>query len=172
MFFLALLAWLCLAYAFMSLVEYLLHRWPMHSRAFARRFPWLRDEFYRHAVLHHGHYYNQKFERCADPAARYISVDLSPLFNVIGLSWVWLPLFYFAPLGGTVLACFIMTHAVLWTFIHREMHEPAGRWFCLTDLFRYWRNYHKVHHDHPNKNYNVVCPGADWLFGSYRRPVT
>jgi hypothetical protein len=62
-------------------------------------------------------------------------------------------------------------HGWAWGPIHREMHFPEGRWFSGLRLFRFWRSYHKTHHDHPGRNFNVLCPGADWLFGTYKSPT-
>lgn len=158
------------AYAFMSVVEYFLHRYPMHSRAFARRFPLLGKELERHALLHHARYYNERFTHCEDPAAKYISVDLNPFYMVLGLAPVWIPLCLWNMTVGLTFAAFFALHGLVWTTIHREMHEPVGTWFSKTKLFRYYREYHRIHHDHPCYNFNVVCPGMDYLMYTYWKP--
>ena len=166
--------WLMFSYVLMSLIEYVLHRWPMHSRRFARLVWWLpllKDEVYRHAYLHHSVYFPAKhFVGCDDPASRYISVSISPFFNVIGLLPLWGSLCFVSPLGGLVFASFAALHAVLWTMIHREMHEPKARWFANLRIYKFWRRYHETHHRRPNFNFNVVCPLMDHLFGTYLGP--
>lgn len=163
--------WLILSYVGMSFIEYVLHRWPMHSTGFARRFPFLKDERDRHAWLHHGVYYPpHRFIGCPDPAGRYISVDLSPFFNLLGLAPLWGPVAWLHPAAGLTFAAFAFAHAVCWTLIHREMHEPKDRWFGRTRLFRLWRDYHETHHQRPSHNFNVVCPLFDHIFGTYLPP--
>ena len=169
-----LFSWVAFSYVMMSFIEYVLHRWPMHSRAFARRVWWLpllKDEVYRHAYLHHSVYFPRRhFDDCNDPASRYISISLSPFFNLLGLSPIWIGLYFVSPLGAAIFAGFAALHAVLWTAIHREMHEPANRWFACLRIYRFWRTYHETHHRRPNFNFNVVCPLMDHVFGTYIRP--
>ncbi len=155
----------------MSAVEYALHRWPMHSARLSKFVPALRRTFEQHAVLHHGRYYRQSFSSDPDPAARHLNIDLHPGFSLFGLSPVWVPLFLVHPAAGLAMAAVITLHAWTWTAIHREMHDPAGRWFANTRVYRYLRDYHERHHAHPGSNFNVVLPGVDWLFGTYRGPT-
>lgn len=167
---LSFLFWLVVSLVFMSFVEYVAHRWPMHSRRLYRKYPIFRGPFERHAILHHGRYF-KVFDREDDPAARYISMWLNPIEHLIGLSPVWLSLFWFvSPVAGLTLAAVIAIHAIVWSMVHFEMHEPKHGWLSRTWYFRYLRQYHKTHHDHPGTNFNAALPGMDWLFGTYRRP--
>jgi hypothetical protein len=164
----SLVGWLIFSYVFMSLAEYALHRWPMHSKAFATRFRPAWPAFERHARLHHGRFYRE-FAHDPDPVAKYVNIDLDPGFSLLASAPVW-GLLYVAgcTTGAAVFAGFVVAHALVWSAVHREMHEPEGRWFSGTRLYRFWRSYHKTHHDHPSANFNVVLPGADHLFGTYR----
>jgi hypothetical protein len=169
---LEILAWVLFAYVVGSLLEYVLHRWPMHSARFARRFPWLEDEHKRHAVLHHAVFYpGKRFRFCPDPAGRFISTDLSPFFNLILLSPLWAPLYFISHLGCAVFVVCAALHGVVWTLIHREMHEPRQRWFARTRLYKFWHDYHETHHKRQTYNFNVVLPGADHVFGTYLPPA-
>ncbi len=151
----------------MSLIEYIAHRWFMHSKRVGA-LPGLYGIFDRHTHLHHKRFY-RNFEYDADPAAKYINLDIPPSFVLVGLSPIWLPLAMLVSVPvGLVFAGVFVGHAVLWTIIHTEMHEPNGRWFARCKLYQYLRDYHKTHHDHPNKNFNVVFPFMDRFFGTYR----
>lgn len=161
---LEILCWLLASYVFMSFAEYVAHRWVMH-----KRLRWLPGVFEAHTVMHHGRFY-QNFEYDRDPAAKYINVDMDPGRNLLLGMPVWLPLLMLSAVGGATLVCVIFLHAIVWTAIHREMHEPAQRWFAWLWAYRFFRDYHLTHHEHPSANYNVVCPLADFVFRTYRRP--
>src|SRR6202011_310396 len=45
--------------------------------------------------------------------------------------------------------------------IHFYIHAPKGYWFQRTRLFRFYCEYHRVHHHKARLNYNVVLPIAD-----------
>ncbi len=153
----------------MSFLEYVIHRWPMHNAKLARRLGFFRRGFEQHAVLHHGRYYRESFSSDRDPAAKHLNIDLKPGYVLFGLSPIWGLMFLAHPAAGLAMATILVLHAVAWTSLHREMHDPRGRWFSRTRVFKYLRDYHERHHDHPGSNFNAVLPGMDWLFGTYRR---
>jgi hypothetical protein len=163
-------AWSALAVVLMAFVEYGLHRWPMHSKTFVRRFTFLRDAHERHAVLHHGRFYRERFDHDFDPVARHFNIDLDPGFALLLGSPVWLSLWFAGFTAGA--ACFAAVsaaHALVWSAVHREMHDPRGRWFSGTAYYRYVHANHKLHHDRPGVNYAVVLPPlVDRLFGTHR----
>ncbi len=172
MFALSLVGWLVFALLLMSLIEYAAHRWPMHSRPFVRRFPFLWRTFEAHAVLHHGRFYRKDFSYDADPAANHINIDLSIGFNVLGLAIVWVPLLLVSPLGGLTLAAVAGLHALVWSVVHREMHDAKGRWYASNAYFRYLAAYHHTHHLNPGTNFHAVLPPLwDVVFRTYRKPV-
>lgn len=152
----------------MSFIEYAVHRWLMHNKRLARKFHFLHSIFDKHAVFHHARFYRD-FEFDKDPAAKYINLTFDPFLHV-GLSLPVAALFWFiSPFLAISFSLIIFLHACLWNIIHCEMHEPKQTWFSKYRLYVYLRNYHKIHHDHPNKNYNVVLPGMDYLFGTYMK---
>lgn len=166
---LTILLWLFISYLVMSAVEYALHRYPMHSRRFVVKSKIGFGSFERHAVLHHGRYF-RIFDEEHDVAAKHVSFVLSPIENMLGLTPLAFLFWLIDPVGSYIFIGFVGAHALLWSIIHREMHIPAGRWFAKTRIFRYLRAYHKTHHDHPGTNFNIICLGADKLFGTYRTP--
>lgn len=164
---LELLFWFLFCYVLMSFAEYIAHRYTMH-----RRFWFMSVAFERHAIIHHGHFY-KNFENDPDPVAKHVNVDMSPADNLLMGLPIWLPLAYFSIVGGVMLVAFIFLHAVLWTSIHREMHDPTGKWFAKYRLYKFYREWHKIHHDHQGSNFNVVfLPLADLVFGTCRWPGT
>lgn len=172
------LLWLALSYVIASAFEYVLHRWPMHNKALVRLVPLFKRTFTSHAVLHHGRFYSgsKGFENNPDPVAIHVGVDLGPESNLMFSAPVWasLLIFWSIPAALTFMACAAL-HGIIWTMIHREMHKPERAWFTwlwpFSKAYAFWRGYHKAHHDHPNRNFNVVCPLFDFIFGTYVSPT-
>jgi hypothetical protein len=161
------MAWLCVAYVLLSALEYVGHRWVMHNAWLSRRYARARHEFESHHVLHHFRFYGRgRFERCGDPAARHISIDLQPGFMLIASSWIWGPLMAFSMTGSLTIAAAFVLHGIVWSAIHREMHEPRGAWFARTRLYHFWLRYHRQHHEDTRRHFNVVCPLFDQFFGT------
>ncbi len=151
---------------FLSAMEYVFHRWPMHNAPFVRRTGLGKGSFENHAVLHHGRFYKQ-FVNDPDPAAKHVGVSLEPGFLLLGLSPVWVTLYLISPTLGLTLAAALVLHGTVWTAVHAEMHDPKGRWWSRTPLYRFWRSYHKRHHENPGSNFNVLVPLFDFVFGTY-----
>lgn len=160
------------AYVFWSFVEYVAHRWPMHHFHFAHDFLGgiFTDTFHSHAVLHHGRFY-KNFVGDPDPAARHISMALSASVHILGTIWLWWPLWYVWPAAAIAIPLMGAAQAALWTAVHREMHEPANRWFAKTRYYQFICAAHRTHHEHPSTNFNAALPLMDFLFGTYRSPT-
>jgi len=79
------------------------------------------------------------------------------------------------------LAVTMLLHAAVWQTLHPAMHllpDPGMKdgvpgwsmaWFRKSAYFRFLYSNHEGHHRVPGAhgNYNVCCPGADHLFGTY-----
>ena len=51
--------------------------------------------------------------------------------------------------------------------LHFFIHTPRNYWFQRTRLFHFYCEYHRVHHHRAKWNYNVVCPLADAIMGTF-----
>jgi hypothetical protein len=159
--------WIGISYLVMSVAEWVAHKYIMHSRRFAATCTPAFPTFERHAVLHHGRYFKE-FDAEPDTAAKHISIALSPLENLLFAAPALILLCYFGQIVGAItFASFICTHAIAWNVLHAEFHYPKGRWYSRNRLYTYLRNYHKMHHDRPGTNFNIVCIGADFVFGTH-----
>lgn len=155
------------SYMLWSLIEYIVHRWPMHELWFAKTFHFM-DVFESHVILHHNRFYKKSFERSEDRAAKYVSMDLSACVNVLGTFFIWMPMWFIWPTFVFPFLFWGVIQAVVWSAIHREMHEPSGAWYSKNFLYRFLRNNHELHHKYPNYNFCAALPGMDWIFGTYR----
>jgi hypothetical protein len=156
-----------------SIMEWCVHRYIMH-----RRIPWFSYPFEKHALVHHrvfgsNHTYHliDEKDKKTIPMAWWngpalIIAATSP-FILIGLAlglslgW-WLAAVSLSLLIGTVCAGYYGAYE----YLHWCMHLPKGRWFEDTRVFQWLDHHHLLHHKWQGKNLNVVCPIADYFFGT------
>ncbi len=170
---LSIVGWLFASCVLMSFLEFFIHRYLMHKRVLPQRVynhvPGLGTLFRNHAVLHHTHYY-KVFNHEEDPVGRKISIRLDLWIALVGGALVWALTYPLSPVIGPAFASVLLLHHLAWNCIHAEMHNPKPRWFGRTRFFRFFAHYHWMHHRYPGKNYNVVFPCADFVFGKYLKP--
>jgi hypothetical protein len=171
---LSIACWFVASCIAMSFIEYFVHRFLMHKRILPlwcyTCIPGLGTTFTNHHVLHHGRYY-KIFNHEEDPTGRRTSIRLDLWVGVLGAALVGLALYPLTAVAGPVFVCVILLHHLAWNLIHEEMHNPRPRWFAHTRTFQFFVRYHWMHHRYPGRNYNVVFPGADFLFRRHARPT-
>jgi hypothetical protein len=169
MFVLELLAWLVFSCVLMSFIEHQVHRKLMHRRNFlsARRACFKRM-FEAHALFHHKHYSkifsDEPVARGEDQeirlTVRKAPIKAMPFAAPIALvSWE----------GSAILVAVVVFHHWAWNKIHLEMHKPEQRSFSRWPIYRFLARYHCMHHRHPDRNFNVVFPLADYVLGTRSR---
>jgi hypothetical protein len=146
-----------------SFFEWFVHKHFMHSTK------WLREPFERHSVLHHGmHRSLRSFYARPTDNPQYMLVEAS-FFPIMWLLHV--PIFLGIDLliarhTGIGLALGTAFYCLAYEVIHWCEHVPRGRWIERVRPFRFLLEHHRVHHLYPKKNYNVVCPLADYVLGT------
>jgi hypothetical protein len=170
---LSIAGWLMASCIIMSFIEFFAHRYLMHKRTLPhviyKFIPGLNRLFQNHAVLHHGRYY-KVFNHEDDPQGRQISIRLDLWAPLIGGPLVWALTYPLSPLIGPAFVTVVVLHHFAWNLIHNEMHNPKPRWFGKTSFFKFFARYHWMHHKYPGKNYNIIFPGADFVFGKHVKP--
>ncbi|HEY4511856.1 MAG TPA: sterol desaturase family protein [Candidatus Paceibacterota bacterium] len=160
--------------AYTSTFEWLLHRNVMHRPLGKFTYP-----FKAHAIVHHGLFkadatyhlsaHQNQGDKKTIPMAWWNALFLIP----IAASPFILPAF----IGGrsVVITAMIIIAAYygLYEYIHFCMHLPKQRKIECLGIFRRLNGHHVLHHRYMHKNFNVVLPLADWLFGTLliRSPV-
>ncbi len=125
-----------------SLVEYLLHRYFLHSR--------LRHWVVRRHKLHHKTYVRYSV------ASEFFGF-LPPAVPVI---WVG---FLHSVAGGVGFAAGALAYVLAVALAHKWSHEAPHRLFWMDPAV------HALHHDdRPRWNFGVVTPFWDRVFGTYR----
>jgi hypothetical protein len=152
-------------FLFDNLLEYILHRFPMHHKM--KNF----EMVYEHVTIHHNFYYGEHFyfEEPRDYYAailpRYIFLGLTAVITVVSLI-LW-PLF---GLGHAVF--FAMTaysYYLLYELLHFSYHSPESSFLKKLPFVRRLSRQHILHHrsrDLANYNFNITFPIFDFVFGT------
>ena len=61
-------------------------------------------------------------------------------------------------------------HNRLWNALHRQMHIPEDVFFKDWKVYRFLARYHFMHHQMNGRNFNVVCPLADFVLCRTAKP--
>lgn len=150
---------------FDSIFEWTLHRFIMH-----RRFGLFDYPFERHALVHHRvfradetYHLLREQDRQTVPMAWWNG----PALVAVGqLPFIVLAVFA----GGIPLVCGSVVATALYygayEYLHWCMHVPGKRRVERNGLFFRLNGHHLLHHRYMNRNFNVVLPLADLLFGT------
>jgi hypothetical protein len=154
--------WLVISVILMSFIEHQVHRNMMHRKNVLFFIPAVKRVFNSHAVMHHGHYSKIFADEALGPGEdKGIRLNLRegffealPFCAVLAIfSWPCAITFLFVAL----------THHYIWNQIHLEMHQPVEKPFTRTRIYQFLARHHYLHHKHPDKNFNVVFPFADYV---------
>lgn len=148
-----------------SFMEWLSHRFVLHSKAIVK------FAFEEHDTNHHNEYGAD--ETFGVPGKDY-GVDFNVrdwlLFLVVVIPmWVGVEYLTKRPcLVGTTLAAMLWLHT--FNVIHRHFHAPTGSWLERTWYYKLLRRHHREHHRDRSKNFNVAFfPIADFVLRTLKR---
>jgi len=144
-------AWLDLAlivpyFLAFNLIEYLLHRWPMHRPGTA---------LYEHVTVHH---------HAFPPSHLYITEDRDN-FSVVVPAYVCIGLLAaMAPIGFTIgihAGFFLLGIGMAYYFVYELLHYAAH-----AGVRSRFARHHLAHHQIAGCNYNINFPILDWVVGT------
>lgn len=143
-----------------------IHKYPLHKKGL------MPYTYKKHTVEHHSFFNHERVEIDSN---RDLCIVLVNMEISIAFTLIYVPLIYFG-LGRFVSAnfrdLFIVGSALyfmLYEAVHTVCHlSERSIWLKLGPL-KFMREHHRVHHNpkHMNKNYNIVYPLADMIFGTY-----
>lgn len=145
-----------------SFFEWYWHRYFMHQP----RFP--KQAFKGHTIVHHGLYKGEVDYFCqTDRHPEHILLKPYALPGLL-LSHVppMLLIEHFIP--NTFWGAFLSTlgYFVIYEYAHWNMHVPRNHFIERFRWFQFLRTHHKLHHIHYQKNFCVLLPLADMMFGT------
>ncbi len=166
---LPIVGWVIFSCILISFIEHQVHRKLMHQKNFlSARTTSYKRVFEAHAIVHHGHYSKIFSDEPVPPGedkeirltVRKAPIKAIPFAALIAL--VSLP-------GAAVFVAAMIFHHWAWNKVHLEMHKPERRVFSAWPVYTFLARYHCLHHRHPDKNFNVVFPLADYVLGTRAR---
>lgn len=161
-------AWLPGFFLFANLIEWALHRGPMHRRRPGRVAGALYE---RHACQHHVMFTHQQME-ITRPAELKLVLFPWYVFPLLLLVTSPVPLLLAALVSGDAALLFLascLAYYVVYEWLHTLHHWPQRTWIGRRRLVGVLRRHHTRHHDPAcmtRGNWNVSFPLADWLLGS------
>jgi hypothetical protein len=169
MFLLHLTISLIVTYVITSLIEYMVHKHPMHSPRLAKLFKShsLEEAYKNHASLHHNKYYST-FTHENDAEGRKIGIPVGVPNTIIVLGPIIFLFYFIDPLTSFTLLLLAIAHNIAWTAMHQAMHDKeSAAWWTKTSYFLYLKRYHFLHHRQQGKNFNAMLPLWDWILGTH-----
>lgn len=144
-----------------SFMEWFIHRYFMHTDRL------LKVTFQRHAIEHHSDrrsyrtFYAQPEENVQ---YHFIESSFIPILWAIHLPAFLLVGWLFGVPAGVGASLGTGLYAAAYEAIHFFIHTPRNYRFQRTRLFRFYCEYHRIHHHKARWNYNIVVPLCDVLF--------
>ncbi len=153
------------AAVYASVFEWILHRYLMHRPFGKFRYPYERHALVHHRVFRADHTYHLIHEKDARtiPMAWWngpvlIAVGIQPFILAALLSGQW------GLLCGAGIVC--VAYYGAYEYLHWCMHLPRKRAVERSGIFFRLNGHHLLHHRYMGRNFNVVLPLADLLFGT------
>jgi hypothetical protein len=148
-----------------SFFEWLLHRFVMHKPILGFHYA-----FHAHAQVHHkifradeSYHLKDESDKETIPMAWWNGPVLVFLSSTPFMLGGWIFESWSIPATALIL---IASYYGTYEYIHWCMHLPKHRRVEFSKLFRWLNGHHVLHHRYPKKNFNVVCPFADLVFGT------
>lgn len=160
------LAWFAVLAVLMSFLEHQIHRRLMHRKTFlSRRLLPFKKMFEHHAILHHSQYSQVFSDRPGVPGDdRHLRLSIREGFlEVLPMAALLAVISLKAAIIFEIVVCL---HHFIWGKIHVEMHKPERHFFSDWAVYKCLARHHYLHHKHPDKNFNVVLPFADYVLGT------
>jgi hypothetical protein len=121
--------------------------------------------FEAHAIVHHGHYstiFSDEPVPSGEDKEIRLTVRKAPIKAILFAAMIALMSWQ----GAAVFVAAMIFHHWAWNRVHLEMHKPEHRVFSPWPVYKFLARYHCLHHRHPDKNFNVVFPLADYVLGT------
>lgn len=171
MLFLEILGWFVFSCILMSFIEHQVHAKLMHKKNFlSERTKAFKKTFEMHAIFHHKHY-SKIFQDEPVPDGEDQEIRMRVWKGAVKAIPFALPIGVFSWMGAGIFVGVVCMHHWIWNKIHLEMHKPEQRGFSCWPVYKFLARYHFLHHRHPDKNFNVVFPFADYFLGTYVEPT-
>lgn len=173
----------CLAYLTATIEEWVIHKYLMHQLAH----PQLKN-LYKNHILHHKK--TKKDFSIENNETEYICFEFLSVDGLVQLFvgfFINTSLFYILFRGyvslfviSATIMTFLLVNIFVWNTCHSYIHNMDAFEICSAiglprkyideqNVYIKWSvNNHRAHHYYHDSNYNIVFPGADFLFGTHK----
>lgn len=156
------------AFLLANLVEFLMHRGPMH-----RPFGALREIYKRHTLEHHFFYTHDAMTAQSSRDFKMVLFPPAAIFLFLGVIGAPIgTLFYFlaSPNAGYLYAATAVGYFLAYEWLHLAYHLPPESRVGGLPFMAALRRHHAIHHDlrlMGRWNFNITFPICDRLFGTH-----
>lgn len=152
-----------------SFFEWVLHRFAMHNRFPLIPYPYKKHQLEHHTIFKADESYQARPD---EPAAKHVTFVPEDYLYLIALHGA---LFWgFERLTGIVVMigglAAVLAYLQAFNSFHWRWHIPSDTWLQRTRLFLWAKERHRIHHGRNSKNFNLIIPIADLVFGTYVGP--
>ncbi len=162
------LEWLAVPFAFVfsNLVEYLVHRGPLHKKLDP-----LQILFTQHTLLHHDYF---RHDDMAITRRQELAAVLFPYWAIgLVLAGALVPYALLLMISTPNVAhLFVVTaigYYLLYEWLHLAYHLPETFWVARIGVMQSLRQHHRIHHHRKlmqKYNFNITFPLFDRIFGT------
>lgn len=155
-----------------NLVEYSVHRWPMHKavKVFGKRI--FKSMYRTHSGKHHRYFTDEYMNMECDDDMHEVFASPSTVFSFIG--FVIIPIAALASLfiSTNVALLFFascLSYYGIYEFIHFSTHLPNTHPILKIPFIMKAKQHHKIHHNTKlmrKWNFNIGLPLMDFVFGT------
>jgi Fatty acid hydroxylase superfamily len=150
---------------FASTFEWVLHRFIMHKPLGKFRYP-----YEAHALKHHRIFRADETYHLINEEDKW-TIPMrwwnGPVLILVGTVMTIPFSLIFGKWSISVIASIVFTsYYCAYEYLHWCMHLPRGRIVERNGIFFRINGHHLLHHRYMNKNFNVVLPLADFLYGT------
>ena len=143
-----------------SICEWLLHRYIMHKSFLGLRYP-----YERHALTHHIIFKaDQSYQLQKEEDKK--TIPMAWWNGAVIASLAALPMLLINIKMATITFITALMYYGVYETLHWYMHLPNKRRVEYKDWYKRLNGHHILHHRYTNKNFNVVLPFADLIFGT------
>uniref|UniRef100_A0A6C0HYA5 Uncharacterized protein n=1 Tax=viral metagenome TaxID=1070528 RepID=A0A6C0HYA5_9ZZZZ len=173
----------CLVYLTATIEEWVIHKYLMHQLFH----PQLKN-LYKNHILHHKK--TKKDFSIENNETEYICFEFLSVDGLVQLFvgfFINTSLFYILFRGyvslfviSATIMTFLLVNIFVWNTCHSYIHNMDAFEICSAiglprkyideqNVYVKWSlNNHRAHHYYHDSNYNIVFPGADFLFGTHK----
>jgi len=154
------------AFMISNIVEYVVHRYPMH-----RVTPLGKDIYKKHAAIHHRYFTHDDMVMGDGRDMAEILTLPRHVFELLFVIVIPFIIFFalFSWNLGMIFGVTALSYYLVFEWVHLASHMPKDHWLPSLPVIRSLCEHHRIHHNTRlmrEHNFNIVFPVIDWVLGT------